>query len=122
MHTRRTFVLDDSWDIHLDDAGGIALESGPEATAQAAANECRLFTGDACFRMAEGVPHYVAELGAKIPARPLFHSYLRQAVRRVADVLDVTGVELAGFDRDTRTLTGTVWFVTREGENVRIDL
>jgi hypothetical protein len=122
MHTRRTLLLDDGWDLVLNDAGDIAALEGPEATAQNAANECRLFTRDAYFRQAEGVPHYLVDLGQRVPAKPLLKSYIRQAVRRVADVREITGIELEDFDRESGALAGNVYFVTREGENVLVGI
>jgi hypothetical protein len=117
-----TFALDASWDIYLDGAGNIALAYGPEATAQNAANECRLFTRDAYFRQAEGVPHWISELGAKAPAGPLLKALMRRAALRVPDVREVTGIEAESFDRETRALTGNLWFVTRGGERVGLEI
>ena len=54
-HTRKTLLLDSNWDLCLDKAGRIAVAEGPYATAQAVANECRLFTDDAYFEPQRGI-------------------------------------------------------------------
>ena len=62
-HTRKTLLLDKDWDLTLDKSGRIAVADGPYATAQNVANECRLFTDDACFDTERGIPYYVIALG-----------------------------------------------------------
>jgi hypothetical protein len=121
MHTRRTLRLDADWDLTLTEAGNLALAEGAAATAQNVANEARLFTRDAYFRQEDGVPHFILELGAPLPVKPLVKGHLSRAARRVPDVRRVTRLELESFDREARRLTGRLEFVTVEGENVGLE-
>jgi hypothetical protein len=122
MHTRHTLSLNAEWDIYLTDVGNIALTYGVYATAQNVGNECRMFTRDAYFQQQKGVPHYLVDLGSKLPAKPLLRSYLRQAALRVADVMSIDAIELEDFDKTARRLTGNIFFTTLEGENVDLSV
>jgi hypothetical protein len=121
-HTRHTLELDSNWDLCLTETGNIKVTIGVLATAQAVANEARLFTSDAYFRYAQGIPHYLTALGSKIPAKALLRSYLRQAVSRVADVRELFGIELEDFDKVSRRLHGNLFFATHGGENVNLGI
>jgi hypothetical protein len=96
-------------------------DSEPYATAQAAANECRRFVGDSYFDHDIGIPHYRVELG-RPPTDAVLRAQVRKAALRVNDVAAVLSVELDGFDRETRTLTGRVSFTTRSGVNMAITI
>ncbi len=114
-HTRRTLTLDKKWDVTLFGTGGISVTGNDLATAQAVANEARLFTEDAYFQQDSGIPHFIVELGNRVNLSVL-RSYLRKAALRVPDVLEVLAVEIISFDPATRTLTGDIRFRTIEGE------
>ena len=120
-HTRKTLLLDKQWDICLDKAGRIAVAEGPYATAQAVANECRLFTDDACFDTERGIPYYLIALGQKLSPSVL-KARLRDAAYLVDDVEDVTDVELESLDTEARKVTGEIKFTSVEGENASVEL
>ena len=122
MHTRHTLSLDANWDVHLDEAGGIAVSTGAAATAQDVANECRLFTRDAYFAYDKGLPHKMVELGAKVPPIPLLRTLMRRAALRVPDVAEVLSVVVEDFDRERRRLTGSLEIRTREESDVVVEL
>ena len=120
-HTRKTLLLDSNWDLCLDKAGRIAIAEGAYATAQAVANECRLFTDDAYFEPGRGIPYYLIALGRKLSPSVL-RARLRDAAMLVEDVEDVTEVVLESLDTETRRVTGEIQFVSVEGENASVEL
>ena len=120
-HTRKTLMLDNNWDICLDSGGRICVAEGAYATAQNVANECRLFTRDAYFAQERGIPYYVVALGNKLSSS-VIRARLRDAALLVEDVADVTNVEIASLDTETRKVTGDIQFVSREGENASVEL
>ena len=120
-HTRKTLLLDSNWDLCLDKAGRIAIAEGAYATAQAVANECRLFTDDAYFEPGRGIPYYLIALGRKLSPSVL-RARLRDAAYLVEDVEDVTDVVLESLDTETRRVTGEIQFTSKEGENASVEL
>lgn len=120
-HTRKTLLLDSNWDLCLDKAGRIAIAEGAYATAQAVANECRLFTDDAYFEPGRGIPYYLIALGRKLSPSVL-RARLRDAAMLVEDVEDVTEVVLESLDTETRRVTGEIQFTSKEGENASVEL
>ena len=120
-HTRKTLLLDSNWDICLDKAGRIAVSDGAYATAQAVANECRLFTNDAYFEPSRGIPYYLVALGQRLSPSVL-RARLRDAALLVDDVEDVTEVVLESLDTETRKVTGEIQFTSVEGENASVEL
>jgi hypothetical protein len=121
-HSTHTLKLNETWDLTLSDTGNILTTTSAMATAQNAANECRLFTEDAYFDYDKGIPHFITELGSRMPPKSLLRSFLRRAVLRVPDVSRVTDIELFSFDRVNRVLSGRILFSTREGVNVQINI
>ena len=120
-HTRKTLLLNQQWDLTLDKSGRIAVAEGAYATAQAVANECRLFTDDAYFEPDRGIPYYLIALGRKLSPSVL-RARLRDAAYLVEDVEDVTDVVLESLDTETRRVTGEIQFTSKEGENAAIEL
>ena len=120
-HTRKTLLLDSHWDVCLDKGGRIAVAEGAYATAQNVANECRLFTDDACFETERGIPYYLIALGRKLSPSVL-RARLRDAALLVEDVDEVTEIVLESLDTETRRVTGEIKFTSREGEDASVDL
>lgn len=121
MHTRKTLMLNDKWDLCLDKGGRIRIVEGGYATAQNVANECRLFTRDAYFDQQRGIPYYLIALGQKLSPSVL-RARLRDAALLVEDVAEVTDIVLESLDTETRRVTGDIQFVSREGENASVNL
>lgn len=112
MHSRKTLKLNPkTWDVATDGVGRIALATDDGATAQAVANEARLFTKDAYFAQDKGIPHFRTDLGRRV-SNAVVRSNLRTAALAVPDVKEVTGVDVTGFDPATRALTGVLRFTT----------
>lgn len=120
-HTRKTLLLNGDWDLTLDKSGRIAVAEGAYATAQAVANECRLFTQDAYFEPDRGIPYYLIALGRKLSPSVL-RARLRDAAYLVEDVEDVTDVVLESLDTETRKVTGEIKFTSKEGDNAAVEL
>ncbi len=100
-----------AWDLTLDASGRIAIADGAMATAQAVANEARLFTDDAYFIQDRGIPHFAIDLGQKNNGA-ILRSYLNRSANSVDDVQEVISIEVENIDRETRTLTGKIEFKT----------
>lgn len=116
-----TLLLNENWDIGVDDNGNIALTTGAYAIAQNCANAIRLFTNDAYFNRTKGIPHFQIELANKpAPSRSTLTNRIRKAVMAVDGVLD-TEIELV-FDEKTRTYGGNVTITVEDGTNIRIEL
>ena len=120
-HTRKTLLLNSQWDLTLDKSGRISVAEGPYATAQAVANECRLFSNDAYFEPERGIPYYLIALGRKLSPSVL-RARLRDAAYLVEDVEDVTDVVLESLDTETRRVTGEIKFTSKEGEDASVEL
>ena len=121
-HTRKTLTLSQpGWDLMLDGYGRIAVSHGGYSTAQNVANECRLFTQDACFAQTRGIPYFLITLG-KVPALSVLTARLRKAALLVEDVKEVIKIEIEQFDTETRQLTGDIQFKSREGEYGTVEL
>lgn len=120
-HTRKTLLLNETWDVQLTKSGRIAVAEGDYATAQNVANECRLFTEDAYFDQERGIPYFLLALGQKVPGSAL-RARIRSAALLVEDVAAVTDVTLDALNTDTRELTGEVRFTSREGTSVSVEL
>lgn len=121
-HTRKSLTLSQpGWDLEVDGYGKISVSVGGYATAQNVANECRLFTQDACFEQQRGIPYFMIALG-KTPALSVLKARLRKAAMLVDDVKEVTKIDIQSFNTDTRQLTGDIQFTSREGENGSIEL
>lgn len=116
-----TLLLNQNWDIGVDNNGNIALSTGAYAIAQNCANAIRLFTNDAYFNRTKGIPHFNIELGHKpIPARSTLTNRIRKAVLAVDGVTDAE-IELE-FDPATRTYGGDITITVTDGNTVRIEL
>ena len=120
-HTRKTLLLNQQWDLTLDKSGRIAVAEGAYATAQAVANECRLFTDDSYFEPDRGIPYYLIALGRKLSPSVL-RARLRDAAYLVEDVENVTDVVLESLDTETRKVTGEIQFTSKEGEDASVEL
>ena len=121
-HTRKTLLLSQpGWDLMLDNYGRIVVSEGGYATAQNVANECRLFTNDACFEQTRGIPYFLITLG-KAPALSVLKARLRKAAMLVDDVKDVVSIDVQSFDTETRLLSGDIQFTSKEGETGAIEL
>lgn len=120
-HTTRTIYLSETWDIELWDSGNMRIREGEEATAQDVANECRRFVNDSYFGYDVGVPHFNIELGSTLP-EALLRKAIRQAALRVEDVARILNIKIDTFDKETRTLYGTISFESKLGEQITINL
>lgn len=113
-HTIRTISLSDKWDLELTDTGRIALKTNASATAQNVANECRRFRNDSYFDYDIGIPYFITTLG-RASDNATLRSHVRQAILRVGDVVTIEEIALDDFDKETRTLKGTIQITTISG-------
>lgn len=107
-----------SWDITLDSAGRMATAHGPYAVAQNVANAVRLFTRDAYFNQADGVPHFTVDLGQR-PSPSVVRSRINKAARATPEVASAS-TALTKFEG--RTLEGDITIITTSGETVNVTL
>jgi len=116
-----TLLLNDKWDIHVDDAGNIATAVDDYAIAQNVANAVRLFENDAYFERARGVPYLTEVFGKKVIAS---QSVVINRWRKAAmSVEGVTACEpQPTYDKDGRIIGGVITATTINGTNVQIEV
>lgn len=115
----KTLTLNkDTWDLTLDQSGRIATASGPYAVAQNVANAVRLFTRDAYFNQADGIPHFAVELG-QLPPEAVLIDRINRAARAVPEVATANTV-LKRFEG--RTLEGEITITTTAGDTINVTL
>lgn len=113
----KTLTLDPkTWDLTLDAAGRIAVAVGPYAVAQNVANAVRLFTRDAYFNQADGIPHFRIDL-AQRPSPAVVRERINRAARAVPEVA-TANTTLTKFEG--RTLEGNIAITTTSGETVNV--
>lgn len=116
-----TLLLNESWDLGLDELGNIATTTGAYAIAQNAANAVRLFTNDAYFDATKGIPHFDIELGKKpTVSRSTLINRIKSAVMAVSGV---TGCEPElEYSDDGRLMGGNVNITLDGGTNINVEL
>lgn len=122
-HTQYTLLLNNKWDISLNEVGLIQTVQNDYAIAQSVANECRCFTDDLVFDTTNGIPWFNAQLGHRI-MESLTTTYLRRAAERVEEVerVDRITLDVQEFNPSVRELSGTLEFTVVDGTNVTIEL
>lgn len=102
-----------AWDIVLDDAGNLAVETGLLAMAQDVASACRTFLGEAWYDTTLGIPYTDRILGYLPPTSFLQAQFQGQA-------LLVPQVAAAKVTLDpltiTRVLTGKIELTSEAGQ------
>lgn len=113
-----TLFLDKNWDVTTDGNGNIATTKGQQAygIAQNVANAVRLFTNDAYFDQARGIPHFDIELG-RVPPMSVLRSRIRQAA---LEVEGVATAEITFLSFEGRVLTGEIQITTTSGETASV--
>ncbi|MEG2172383.1 MAG: hypothetical protein RRY29_03885 [Desulfovibrionaceae bacterium] len=112
------FLNKDTWDITLDAAGRIVTAQGLYAVAQNVANAVRLFTRDAYFNQADGIPHFTVDLGQR-PSPAIVRARINRAARNVPEVATAS-ITLTKFEG--RTLEGTIEITTTSGDTINVAL
>lgn len=116
-----TLLLDvDTWDLCIDAAGNIARASAPYAVAQDVASACRQFLGDNFYDQTQGVP-YLQKIFGHSPPATVLQEYLVAAAKTVPTVVKAVCV-ISSYDAATRSVTGFVEFVTKDGLTGKIPL
>lgn len=100
------------WDLVADANGSIATCSDGYDTAQAVANEIKLFKGEGWYDPNQGCPHFSVEFGQPAQAGAI-SSMLVAAAKRVPGV--VSAQCNLSINRTTRKLGGVVIVTTTEG-------
>lgn len=116
-----TLLLNDKWDIHVDDAGNIATVVDDYAIAQNVANAVRLFENDAYFERTRGVPYLTEVFGEKVVVS---QSVVINRWRKAA--MSVTGVTACEpqpvYDNEGRIIGGRISATTINGTRVQIEV
>lgn len=110
--------LNDTWDIRLDDSGGLALCDGSARIAQDVACYERTFQGEPYFASNEGVPYLTGEL-AELPPPELVQE---RANTRALEVPGVTDAQTVLTKFSTRELSGVIYVTSDEGETVNVSI
>ena len=111
-----SLALTDTWDIGLDDSGGLAMTDGRIRIAQDVACYERTFAGEPWYAAQEGVPYLAGELG-ELPPPELVTS---RANRRAREVPGVTDAATVLTSLESRALHGVVYVTTAEGESLEV--
>lgn len=116
---KRSFFLNDRWDITLDGAGNLRMTDGRYCDAQNVANAVRLFTRDAYIAQTKGVPHFDIDLGV-LPSVSEVQTDYRRAAVDVENISDAE-IEIYGLDTETRAMTGMITATSENGETVAVE-
>lgn len=115
-----TLLLNQNWDIHVDDAGNIARVEDDYAIAQNIANAERLFVNDAYFERTKGIPYLESVLGEKTS---VIQSVLINRWRQAALNVDgVTACEPQPRYEDGRLVGGDIVATTINGTTVQVEV
>ncbi len=121
MSTDYTLLLNDNWDIQTDSIGNIATVTSAYAIAQNVANAVRLFTKDAYFNQAKGIPHFVVDIGQKY-----LSSVALLRTRVIKSAMAINGVASCSpefkFDKDGRLVSGDIQITLTSGETASVTI
>lgn len=116
--TAHSLYLDpNTWDLTLDQAGGIAVTTDAYAIAQNVANAIRLFTNDAYYNQDRGIPHFALELKAH-PKISVLRARIKEAAENVAGVKNAQVQDLTVIDRN---LTGDILLTLDDGTTTNVE-
>jgi hypothetical protein len=101
-----------NWDLFLDNAGNIAVISGPEAVAQDVACALKTFLGEVYFDITLGIPYFEQVLG-RAYSLPLIQALMNAQALGVPGVVQAQ-TEVLGYAG--RRLTGNVKFIDTTGQ------
>jgi len=107
MHTLRTAMLSDNWDLMLETDGTLKMCSTDiESLLQNCCNEIRLWLHDAYFRYEDGID-YNQILAHKYNETRLI-SVIRQAIMNVDSDITIKDIEIYDIDTQVRKVTGLI--------------
>ena len=116
-----TLMLNQNWDIYVNDAGNIATVTDDYAIAQNIANAVRLFVGDAYFEKSKGIPYFESVLGEKYAtSQSVLINRWRQAALSVEGVTDCEPTPI--YDKDNRIVGGNIVATTINGTQVQVEV
>ena len=116
-----TLLLNDKWDIYVDNTGNIATVTDNYATAQNIANAVRLFQQDAYFEQTKGIPYLTSVFNEKQNAsQSVIINRWRKAALNVENVTDCEPVP--EYDKDGRIIGGTIYATTINGTQVQVEV
>lgn len=99
------------WDVGLDAAGNLAIETGAQAVAQDVASSVKVFVGDLFYDASAGIPYFDDVLGQGFSA-PLVKALLEA---RALLVPTVVKAQAGPFKLVGRRLTGDVRVIDEAG-------
>lgn len=120
MANKRSFYLNNKWDLTLSGGGDIATISGEYCDAQNVANATRLFTNDAYLARQKGLPHFGLDLAVMPVLSDVRYEYKKAA--EAVENIQSASVEITGIDSDTRALTGVIYLTTKTGNNFNVEI
>lgn len=116
-----TLMLNEKWDVFVDDAGNIATVRDDYAIAQNIANAERLFVNDAYFERSKGIPYFESALGEKMEvSQSVLINRWRQAALSVEGVTDCE--PQPKYDKDGRIIGGEIIATTINGTRVQVEV
>lgn len=108
-----------TWDLTVDDYGNIATASNPYAVAQDVASAAKLWSGEARYNTAAGVPYENGLLG-RMPPISIVQQWYEGEALTVPDV-EAVAVELRA-DAARRELTGQIRITLEDGTEAAVEV
>lgn len=116
-----TLLLNDKWDVYVDNTGNIATVTDDYAIAQNIANAVRLFQQDAYFEQTKGVPYLASVFGEKLNvSQSVVINRWRKAALNVAGVTDCEPIP--EYDSEGRIIGGRIYATTINGTQVQVEV
>ena len=111
-------VLGASPDIHLDDAGNLAVSDGVQSVRERVASRLRFFRGEYPIDNRRGVPYFEDILGQQV-GPGLATSILNAEVLSVEGVQDIAEAD-GSFEQGSRTLRYSARVVDENGDEAAV--
>ena len=116
-----TLLLNDKWDIFVDNAGNIATVTDDYAIAQNVANAERLFQNDAYFEQSKGIPYMASVFGERpTVSQSVLINRWRQAALNVDGVSDCEPIPV--YDQEDQIIGGRIVATTINGTQVQVEV
>lgn len=115
----KSFLLDDRWDIQLDDLGNIAITKNPYAVAQDVACACKTELGECFYNKSIGLPYF-----EKIFKRQVGIRFVQSKLQAEANKLSYVSQTQCTLAVDTikRLTTGMISIIDTNNEESTINL
>ncbi len=112
-----SLLLNNNWDITLNDNGSLKTADPNYSTAQTVANAVKLFTGDAYFNTDIGIPHFEITL-KRNPALSVIRSHIKKAAMSVSNVKHAEVI----INSDNEMIQGNILITLENGKRSSVSI